>query len=91
MSQREMFIPDAGERGRQASAILGHLRDGKGITSTEALDLYGISRLAAVVFDLRKAGHTIVTQRVSVPRTHGEGTASIGRYWLDDVPAGAGA
>lgn len=83
MSQREMFIPEASERGRQAAAVLGHLRRGDGLTSTEALDLYGISRLAAVVFDLRQEGHEIRTERVQVQRTHGEGMANVGRYWLE--------
>lgn len=83
MSQRDLFIPEASERGRQAAAVLHHLRRGDGLTSTEALDLYGISRLAAVVHDLRRDGHAIRTERVQVKRTHGEGMANVARYWLE--------
>ena len=39
--------------------ILMHLIGKDSITSLEALDLYGSLRLAARIFDLRKAGHTI--------------------------------
>ncbi|MDC1509223.1 helix-turn-helix domain-containing protein [Oceanospirillaceae bacterium] len=41
--------------------VLNHLSTRNKITSIEAIGLYGITRLAAVVFDLKKKGHPIQT------------------------------
>lgn len=82
MSQGDLFAPGAAEMGRQESVVLACLQGGEGITSTEALSRFGVARLAAVVFNLRKAGHDIRTERLSVERVHGEGKAKVGRYWL---------
>ena len=41
--------------------VLEHLRAYKHITSMEAFTMYHITRLAAVVFRLRKMGYTIIT------------------------------
>lgn len=49
--------------GRQA--ILLHLQSGLSITSAQAFELYGVSRLSAVIFDLRKMGHKIESIRRS--------------------------
>lgn len=43
--------------------VLEHLRSAP-ITPIEALARYGCFRLAARVYDLRKAGHQIITTRV---------------------------
>jgi Helix-turn-helix domain len=51
------------EYARQNAMVFEHLRSAA-ITPREALDLYGIFRLAARVFDLRQAGHEIITLRV---------------------------
>ena len=45
----------------QSKLILKHLQVHKTITSMEAISLYGATRLSAIIFDLRKAGHNIVT------------------------------
>lgn len=39
--------------------ILNHLRYNRKITSIEAIGLYGITRLAAVVHSLNKSGHVV--------------------------------
>lgn len=39
--------------------ILKHLRRHKYISSFQAFDLYGITRLSAVIFDLREDGYQI--------------------------------
>lgn len=41
--------------------ILQHLQNNVGITSMEAFELYGVTRLAAIVFNLRGCGYHIVT------------------------------
>lgn len=43
----------------QTKTILQHLCKHKSITSIQAFELYGITRLSARIFDLRSAGHKI--------------------------------
>lgn len=45
----------------QAEAILAHLQSGCDLTPIDALDLFGVFRLAARVDELRAAGHDIET------------------------------
>jgi len=45
----------------QTRQVLKHLEDGYGITSIEALQRFGIFRLADVIFKLRNKGHDIKT------------------------------
>ena len=44
----------------QTETLLSWLKDGHTITSMEAFELFGITRLSARIFELRKAGHNIV-------------------------------
>lgn len=39
--------------------ILHHLQKNKSITTLEAFELYGITRLSARIYDLRESGHKI--------------------------------
>lgn len=50
----------------QKQHVRAHLLSGKSITPLEALNLYGIFRLAAVVCELRKEGMEIVTEKFQV-------------------------
>ena len=45
----------------QRSEVLRYLRENGSITSTEAFKLFGATRLAAIIFDLRKLGYKIET------------------------------
>ena len=45
----------------QAKNILAHLLQHRTITPLEALNQYGCFRLAAVILNLKKDGHNIVT------------------------------
>lgn len=45
----------------QRNAILNHLQEHGSITSKEAFELYGATRLSAIVYDLRSMGHGIQT------------------------------
>lgn len=80
--QRDMFEPNEDAKGAQCRMVLAHLERGEGLTATEALGAFGIGRLAAVVHTLRKAGHSIKTEPLSVEKAHGRGRATVGRYWL---------
>lgn len=43
----------------QSRTILAHLKAGKPISPMKALVVYGISRLAACIYDIRQAGYTV--------------------------------
>lgn len=45
----------------QTTRILAHLKSGRPITSMDAIELYGCTRLASVVHRLRKNGYNITT------------------------------
>jgi|TARA_R110002074_G_scaffold198790_1_gene366463 hypothetical protein len=45
----------------QKQTVLNHLTNNRKLTSIEAIGLYGITRLAAVVYDLKKQGLEVET------------------------------
>lgn len=45
----------------KTTAVLKHLMDNGSITSMDAIECYGATRLSAIIFNLRKAGHRIDT------------------------------
>ncbi len=51
---------NVGTRGARR-AILEHLKKHGKITSMEAFELYGVTRLSAIIFDFRKCGYLIDT------------------------------
>ena len=42
------------EHGGNIGRVLEYLRNNKGITSMEAFELFGVTRLSAIIFNLRK-------------------------------------
>lgn len=64
----------------QNKKVLIHLIDQGSITSLEALDLYGIFRLAARVYVLRKEGHVIS----STPFITGSGK-TVAKYFYHNI------
>lgn len=67
----------------QASVVLAHLRKHGSITSMEAFELYGVTRLSAVVFNLRAAGHSIESVTEHTTNRYGRRVA-YSRYELED-------
>lgn len=62
--------------------VLEHLQKNGCITSLEAIELYGATRLSAIIFNLRKRGFNIET--VDLPFTDRFGTKShYGKYVLN--------
>ena len=59
--------------------ILNHLERYGGLTSAEAFNDYGVTRLAAVIHDLRNMGYDIVTQDCMGKTRFGE-TCKYARY-----------
>ncbi len=41
--------------------VLRHLQENGSITSVEAIELFGATRLSAIIFNLRRKGHDIET------------------------------
>tara|TARA_R110002012_G_scaffold77863_3_gene198564 strand:- start:3058 stop:3291 length:234 start_codon:yes stop_codon:yes gene_type:complete len=54
--------------------MLQHLKDGNTITSKEAYEEFGNTRLSATIFSLRRDGHEIVGHPRQVPTRYGEMT-----------------
>lgn len=63
----------------QKARILRHLETYGSITPMEALQDYGIYRLGARIYDLRKDGHAIRIETVTGENRFGERTA-YGKY-----------
>lgn len=64
----------------QTERVLKHL-ERKSITSLEAFDKYGITRLSAVIFNLRDAGYDIGTEMIEVKNRYGD-TCRVAEYTL---------
>ena len=66
----------------QKDTILHHLKRYKrsGLTSKEAIDRYGCTRLSAVIRTLRDEGNDIRSVREAVVGRYG--TVSIARYYI---------
>lgn len=58
----------------QKVRVLQHLKSHGSLTSMEAFEKYGITRLAAVIFDLRELGHDIITYDMEGQNRYGEVT-----------------
>lgn len=67
----------------QVDRILRHLEDYGSITQAEAMNDYGIMRLASRISDMRKRGYQIISERVSSKNRYGE-TVSYARYSLKE-------
>tara|TARA_R110002051_G_scaffold80886_2_gene144827 strand:+ start:218 stop:451 length:234 start_codon:yes stop_codon:yes gene_type:complete len=63
----------------QKERVLAFVRTHGSITHREADDTYGITRLAAVIFDLKELGHTFDTTIVKVKNRFDE-NCTFARY-----------
>lgn len=59
----------------QTEQVLRHLQDYGSITPVEAMAEYGIMRLGARIWDLKRQGHVISTERETGMNRYGEKTA----------------
>lgn len=67
-----------GERG-QSKALINHLKAKGSITSMEAFNLYGITRISALIFSLRDR-YNIETVMIDTTNRYGEHTR-YGRFY----------
>jgi len=61
----------------QTTQILDALKRGEKLTPMDALTRFGCFRLGARIYDLKREGHTIVTERITTPNG-----AKVARYSL---------
>lgn len=55
----------------QKQAVLDHLLSGKELSSIQAINLYGVTRLGAVILNLKKEGYVINSRREKVKNRFG--------------------
>ncbi len=67
----------------QTNAILAHLKAGGSITSMEAYEIYGITRLSAKIFDIKKSGYNVQFRKHKVTNRFGN-TSYYKEYYLAD-------
>ena len=63
--------------------VLEHLKKNGSITSLEAIDLYGATRLCAIIFNLRKEGYNIDTLDLAFVDRYGT-KSHFGKYVLNN-------
>lgn len=63
----------------QAQKVLRHMEEFGGITPLQAMQQLGVMRLASRIHDLRRAGHNIKDEMITVP-TRDKGTARVCLY-----------
>lgn len=71
----------------QNEMILNHLKEHESISSMEAYNLYGITRLSGRIYDLRHDGHNIVSKSCKAVNRFGK-VVSFDRYYLRDSDEG---
>lgn len=68
-------------KGTARAEVLAALQRGQRLTSLDAWRDFGTSRLAAVVFELRRMGWPIIAENITVPARHGQ-HSQVARYRL---------
>ena len=56
----------------QEQMILQHLKDYETITSWEAIQWYGVTRLSAKIYNLRKQGYKISNETMTLRNRYGK-------------------
>lgn len=56
----------------QRSRVLAWLEEGNSLTAAEAVERFGVYRLAAIIFDLRAAGHPVQSEMTVGVNRYGE-------------------
>lgn len=67
----------------KTSEVLNHLKEHGSITSMEAIDMFGATRLSAIVFNLRKRGYEIETVPMEMTDRYGH-VGTYAKYVLKD-------
>lgn len=73
----------------QTQAVLEWLQTNASISSMEAINNFGATRLGAIIFNLRRKGYNIETVMVDGRDRFGN-QMRFARYYLRDSPVGSG-
>lgn len=65
--------------------VLSYIEENKGITSLEAINKLGNTRLSGTIYDLRKEGFEFATEWIKVNNRFGE-LVRVKRYFLISEP-----
>jgi len=68
----------------KSKMVLSHLKSGQTITSLDAINLYGATRLSAIIFTLRQRGLNIATLPTTIKDRFGN-TTTYAKYKLLDL------
>ena len=66
----------------KTQAVLDHMKKNGSITSMEAIENYGATRLSSIIFNLRKKGYDIDTQTEGMTDRYGH-AVNYARYILN--------
>ena len=55
----------------KTTAVLDHMKEHGSITQMEAIELFGATRLSAIIFNLRRKGHDIETVTMGTTDRYG--------------------
>ena len=69
----------------QRSAILNHLQEHKTLTSKEAFELFGATRLSAIIHDFKDMGYQIVTVMVDGKTKFGDSCKYAKYYYIGKI------
>jgi hypothetical protein len=67
----------------QSSLTLEYMQNNGGITSMEAFQMFGVTRLSSIIFNLRNAGYHIETVRITSKNRYGN-SCNYARYILKE-------
>lgn len=67
----------------QNERLLKAMQRGEKLTALNALNDYGVFRLASRICDIRKHGYPVQSKMVSVKNRFGE-EVSVKEYWIDE-------
>lgn len=68
----------------QMEAVLHVLKSGESISSIQAFNEFGITRLSAIIFNLRKKGYPISSESIKTTNRFG-GTVYFSKYKLEEA------
>lgn len=71
------------QKNTQKAAVLAHLQNHGSITSMEAIEKYGATRLSAIIYVLRHQGYDIVAETIRFRTRYGT-NANVAKYTLKD-------
>jgi len=67
----------------QSTDVLDYIQTGRSITSWQAIEMLGATRLGAIIFDLKAKGHNIESKLITVKNRNGK-KVQVSQYTLGE-------